>query len=446
MLNLAERGFERSPGQFVSMLAELNVESKMSVHGVSRNFAAIYGANYGQEGASLLVYNTQFKVVNAKQYFKVYLDFSRLWAGDEHILLAMGQNIAAVKYRMNQEVLVDMLGSQLSDTHLTTLELDHINEEEHLESVIKYDGSTNPINYSLVKKKLNKLLPASIVEKADGRELAFEPPELVEQEISEVIKHHVHGEVASCENGLEDVSVTLMSSFFDAGPMNTTVQALVRQLERSGAGEEEIIEKILTLFIKTDNTEHVLMCLRRYSNISERMLAWSLRYALDKNIQPPRINGHAKEQPMETNKSNDELLNAVLACSFDATAIEDHLRHRLELPHVIHLMSHLYNLASDPKAQLEERPNRDSSLVQTEVQALQWFGCLLTSHLTLLIISKDEGLLQTLTKWAQLLSFYEESLFDIANVMPLLTNIVEQRQIKPIYSTTWYGVEEVVLY
>ncbi|KAH8242255.1 hypothetical protein KR026_012602 [Drosophila bipectinata] len=446
MLNLAERGFERSPGQFVSMLAELNVESKMSVHGVSRNFAAIYGANYGQEGASLLVYNTQFKVVNAKQYFKVYLDFSRLWAGDEHILLAMGQNIAAVKYRMNQEVLVDMLGSQLSDTHLTTLELDHINEEEHLESVIKFDGCTNPINYGLAKKKLNKLVATSNVEKADGRELAYEPPELVDQELNDLIKHHVHGEVTSCENGLEDVSVTLMSNFFDAGPMNTAVQALVRQLERSGAGEEEIIEKILTLFIKTDNAEHVLMSLRRYSNISERMLAWSLRYALDKNVQAPRINGHAKGEPMETNQSNNELLNAVLACSFDSTAIEDHLRHRLELPHVIHLMNHLYNLASDPKAQLEERPNRDSSLVQTEVQALQWFGSLLTSHLTLLIISKDEGLLQTLTKWAELLSFYQESLFDIANVLPLLTNIVEQREIKPIYSTTWYGVEEVVLY
>jgi len=49
MLNLDVRSTsERSPGQFVSMLAELNVESKLSVHGVSRNFAAIYGANYGQ--------------------------------------------------------------------------------------------------------------------------------------------------------------------------------------------------------------------------------------------------------------------------------------------------------------------------------------------------------------------------------------------------------------
>ncbi|XP_017042306.1 uncharacterized protein LOC108088843 [Drosophila ficusphila] len=446
MLNLTERTSERSPGQFVSMLAELNVESKLSVHGVSRNFAAIYGANYGQEGASLLVYNTQFKVVNAKQYFKVYLDFSRLWAGDEHILLAMGQNIAAVQYRMNREVLVDMLGSQFSDTHLSPIELDHINEEEHLESLIKFDGSTKAFNYGAVKSKLKKKLPTLEVQTADGRELAYDPPEVVDQEIDEIIKHHVHGEATSCENGLEDVSVTLMTNFFDWGPKNTAVQALVRQLERSGAGEEEIIEKILTLFIKTENTEHVLMCLRRYSNVSERMLAWSLRFALDKSMKPSGINGDAKAEPMETNQTSNELLNAVLACSFDTSGIEVHLRQRLELPHVLFLMNHLYELANDPRAELEERPNRKSTLIQTEVQALQWFGCLLTSHFTLLSISKDEALLETLSKWANLLSFYEDSLFDLANLLPQLANIVERREIKPIYSTTWYGVEEVVLY
>ncbi|KAH8368185.1 hypothetical protein KR084_008188 [Drosophila pseudotakahashii] len=446
MLNLAERTSERSPGQFVSMLAELNVESKLTVHGVSRNFAAIYGANYGQEGASLLVYNTQFKVVNAKQYFKVYLDFSRLWAGDEHILLAMGQNIAAVRYRMNREVLVDMLGSQFSDTHLSPIELDHINEEEYLESVIKFDGSAKSFNYTSVKAKLNKQLPTLELQKADGRELAYDPPDLVDLEMDEIIKQHVHGEMTSCENGLEDVSVTLMTNFFDTGPNNIAVQALVRQLERSGAGEEEIIEKILTLFIKTENTEHVLMCLRRYSNISERMLAWSLRFALDKSTNRPLLNGDAKDEHVKKNQSNVELLNAVLACSFDASGIEDHLRQRLELSHVQHLMNHLYALVNDPSAQLEERPNRVSSLVQTEVQALRWFGCLLTSHFTLLSISKDEALLETLYKWANLLSFYEDSLFDLANLLPQLTNIVEQRQMKPIYSTTWYGIEEVVLY
>ncbi|XP_037721926.1 uncharacterized protein LOC119554896 [Drosophila subpulchrella] len=446
MLNLAESKSDRSPGQFVSMLAELNVESKLSVHGVSRNFAAIYGANYGQEGASLLVYNTQFKVVNAKQYFKVYLDFSRLWAGDEHILLAMGQNIAAVRYRMNREVLVDMLGSQFSDTHLTPIELDHINEEEYLESVIKFDGCKKPFNYASLKSKINNQLPTLDIQKADGRELAYDPPELVYQEMDEIIKQHVHGEIASCENGLEDLSVTLMTNFFDTGPKNIAVQALVRQLERSGAGEEEIIEKILTLFIKTENTEHVLMCLRRYSNISERMLAWSLRFALDQSTSRFLVNGDAKDKPLKKIRSNDELVNAVLACSFDASGIEEHLRQRLELSHVQHLMNHLYELVNEPSVQLEERPNRDSSLVQTEVQALQWFGCLLTSHFTLLSISKDEALLETLTKWANILSFYEDSLLDLANLVPLLSNIVEKREMKPKYSTTWYGIEEVVLY
>lgn len=446
MLNLAEATSERSPGQFVSMLAELNVESKLSVHGVSRNFAAIYGANYGQEGASLLVYNTQFKVVNAKQYFKVYLDFSRLWAGNEHILLAMGHNIAAVRYRMNREVLVDMLGSQFSDTHLSPIELDHINEEEYLESLIKFDGSTKSLNYRAVKSQLNKQMPNLDYQKADGRELAYDPPEVVDQEIDEIIKQHVHGEATICENGLEDVSVTLMTNFFDKGPNNTAVQALVRQLERSGAGEEEIIERILTLFIKTDNTEHVLMCLRRYSNISERMLAWSLRYALDKCKPRHVINGDSNAVPTAKSYSNKELLNAVLACRFDATGIEEHLRYRLELSHVQHLMSHLFDLVNDPNVQLEERPSLNCSPIQTEVQAIQWFGCILTSHFTLLIISKDEALLETLSEWATFLSFYEESLFDLANLLPLLTNIVEKRQVKPMYSTNWYGIEEVVLY
>ncbi|XP_017135080.1 uncharacterized protein LOC108151161 [Drosophila miranda] len=447
MLNLAERTSERSPGQYVSVLADLNVEKKLSVHGVSRNFAAIYGANYGQEGASLLVYNTQFKVVNAKQYFKMYLDFSRLWARDEHILLAMGQNIAAVRYRMSSEILVDMLGSQSNETQLHTIELDHINEEDALESVIKFAGNKkHQQSYGKIKAHLKQVPPVEM-SLADGRHVAYDPPQLFEQEMSELIKQHVHGELLNCENGLDGVSVTLMTNYFDEGPKNTAVQALVRQLERSGAGEEEIIEKMLTLFIKTNNAEHVLMCLRRYSNISEKMLVWSLRYALDNTPNPTRINGHSKGEPMETDQtSNDQLLNAVLACNFDPSAIEPHLQERLQITHVQHLLNHLYLLASEPTAQLEERPNREASLVQTESQALQWFGSLLTSHFTVLTISKDEQVLDILTKWSDLLSFYRDSLCDMAALLPLLTKIVERRETQSMYSTAWYGVEEVVLY
>ncbi|XP_064545955.1 nucleolar protein 11 [Drosophila montana] len=449
MLNLAERSHESAPGQFVSMLAELNVESKLSVYGLSRNFAAIYGANYGQEGASLLVYNTQFKVVNAKQYFKVYLDFSRLWARDEHILLAMGQNIAAVRYRMNDELLVDMLGSQLNETHLTPIELDHINEEESLEAAIKFGGNTR--FYNTVKQTKQSKQPLTDLPPADGKTVAFESPEISERELNEVIKHHVDGELMQVVHGLEDVNITLMSNYYDEGPQNLAVQSIVRQLERSGAGEQEITEKLLTLFIKTQNTEHVLMCVRRYTNISEHMLAWCLRYALD-NTTTAATNGEAMvadDEVAEPAPVNDELLNAVLACSFNSVAIEKHLKQRLELSHIQRLLRHLYVLATEPNMLLEERPSQNNASLgntPTELQAFQWLSALLTSHITLLTISKDEELLTVLTQWSELFQIYTSTLDPLAMVVPLLTNIIERHQLKDPYPTMWYGIEKVKLY
>ncbi|KAH8410776.1 hypothetical protein KR222_007578 [Zaprionus bogoriensis] len=461
MLSLAERADEAAPGQFVSMLAELNVESKLSVQGLSRNFAAIYGANYGQEGASLLVYNTQFKVVNAKQYFKVYLDFSRLWARDEHILLAMGQNIAAVRYRMNDELLVDMLGSQLSDTQFTPIELDHINEEESLEAAIKFTGTSR---VRKIKSTEQKSGPMEDLPPADGTTIAYESPEISKQELDEVVKRHVGGELVQVVNGLEDVNVLLMSNFFDKGPQNLAVQSIVRQLERSGAGEQEITEKLLTLFIKTENTEHVLMCVRRYSNISDYMLAWCLRYALDKSQialtnGDDNSNGDADADAMETDEHvaqspapspvADELLNAVLACSFNSVVIESHLRERLEISHVLRLLQHLYVLASDPKVLLEERPNQNAASlghITTELQAYQWLSAILTSHITLLTISKDEKLMALLLQWSELFEAHVKLFQPLGRVLPMLSNIVQRHKTPNHYPVKWYDVEEVRLY
>ncbi|KAH8261317.1 hypothetical protein KR044_007086 [Drosophila immigrans] len=446
MLSLAERSHESAPGQFVSMLAELNVESNLSLQGLSRNFAAIYGANYGQEGASLLVYNTQFKVVNAKQYFKVYLDFSRLWAHDEHILLAMGQNIAAVRYRTNDELLVDMLGSQMNETHLTPIELDHINEEESLEAAIRYVGPKKNLNYSkLVNEPLTWLRPA------DGIKIAFESPDIMQQEMNDLIKQHVEGELLQVDNGLDEVNVTLMRNYFDAGPQNLAVQSIVRQLERSGAGEQEITEKLLTLFIKTQNSEHVLMCVRRYTNISEHMLAWCLRYAMD-NTPTALTNGNAMETDEDadsTPSANNELLNAVLSCSFNTVAIEKHLKERLDVSQVHRLLQHLYKLATDPDALLEERPNQDVASVgalSTEVQVIQWVSALMASHVTLLTISKDKQLLSLLEQWMELLDSYAQLLGPLATIKPHLTNIILRKKRRNPFSTNWYNVERVKLY
>ncbi|XP_060659508.1 nucleolar protein 11-like [Drosophila nasuta] len=450
MLPLAERAHESAPGQFVSMLSELNVESNLSLQGLSRNFAAIYGANYGQEGASLLVYNTQFKVVNAKQYFKVYLDFSRLFAHDEHILLAMGQNIAAVRYRTNDELLVDMLGSQMNETHLTPIELDHINEEESLETAIKFLGDKRVPNSTF--SSLPMELPAVMqLAHADGKLVPFESPDIMQQELNDLIKQHVDGELVQVDNGLDEVNITLMRNYFDAGPQNLAVQSIVRQLERSGAGEQEITEKLLTLFIKTQNSEHVLMCVRRYTNISEHMLAWCLRYALD-NTPTALTNGNTMETDEDVSpapSANNELLNAVLSCSFNSVAIEKYLKERLEVSHVQRLLQHLYVLATEPNVLLEERPNQDATSLgslSTEIQAIRWVSALMTSHVTLLTISKDQQLLNLLEQWSDLLDLYRNLLGPLSTVMPLLSHIIALRKRRNPFSRNWYNIERIKLY
>jgi len=293
--------------------------------------------------------------------------------------------------------------------------------------------------------------PLAELPTSDGKAVAFESPEMSQQQLNDLIKQHVDGEVVYVDNGLEDVNITLMRNYFDTGPQNLAVQSVVRQLERSGAGEQEITEKLLTLFIKTQNTEHVLMCVRRYTNISDHTLAWCLRYALD-NTSTSLTNGNAIDTDDNYSQMapvNEELLNAVLACSFNSVAIEKHLKQHLELSHIQRLLKHLYILVTDSNALLEERSNQDAVSLGnmcTELQALQWLSAIITSHITLLTISKDEELLALLTQWSELLQMYSNILDPLAAVMPKLQNIIRRRKQKNPYPTHWYGIEKVKLY
>lgn len=72
MMALRTNPVEEALGNFVSMLAAINVDHPLCILGVSRDCIAIYGANTSQEGGALLLYNTQFKVIESKQSFKVF--------------------------------------------------------------------------------------------------------------------------------------------------------------------------------------------------------------------------------------------------------------------------------------------------------------------------------------------------------------------------------------
>lgn len=139
MMALRPNPLEDAPGHFVSMLPAINVDYPLSILGVSRDCVAIYGAHATQEGGALILYNTQFKVIESKQLFKVFFTNSQLWCVDTHIFLAAGQKLAVISFRISKEHLSDMLGSQRCINLHTFVDTECINSDAELEEILEFD-------------------------------------------------------------------------------------------------------------------------------------------------------------------------------------------------------------------------------------------------------------------------------------------------------------------
>lgn len=465
---------ERSPGTFVSLLTPLKVDSPLSVMGISKHFVAIYGANHGQEGASLLLYNTQYKVIKTKQFFKVYFNFSQLWSVRDHIILAMGQNLSVVKYRVLKEVLSELVGTQVSNDYQTAIEIDHINEEDVMEECLQYSSEIQPYGSDNKDKAKNQDKQLNITE-ADGCTIPFVGVEEFDRELNALRQMNLHVDVVN-DDKADAVQISLMTNYNDNGFTCSEIQLIAQQLERIGASEHEITEKLLTMFIKANLIEDIGVCLRRYSNISEKILSKTLSFVLKKYNEEQHCklgNGSLQQESMEVEEENVEhletselgilaeklpssinsseitdILNVLLACSFDADTIALCIRQDIEYSEVVILLEHLYVLLTTSKQQLEERPSLFPTSSDYELQLLRWFGVFLNSHFQKLALSKDVRLIELLFKWNELFQSYKREIVELQNVAALLYNIVENKTslLQEKSSSKWYSIEEVYLF
>ncbi|XP_005182464.2 nucleolar protein 11 [Musca domestica] len=459
---------ERSPGNFVSVLTQLKVDSPLSVMGISKHFVAIYGANHGQEGASLLLYNTQFKVIKTKQFFKVYFNYSKLWSVNDHIILAMGQNLSVVKYQVLKEVLSELVGTQVSNDYQTSIEIDHINEEDMMEECLQYSKDFQTQNSNEVADadadEAGKPLK---IQEADGLTIPYMGVQDFDKELNALRQLHLHVDVVN-DSQLDAVHINLMSNHNDAGFSCSEIQLIAQQLERVGASEHEISEKLLTVLMKANLLKDIGVCLRRYTNISEKILSKTLNYILkryssasgESNEKGTKVNGIAQEEHMETegilsrkpsasgNTSEiQDILNTLLACSFDAETIAKCIRQDMEYKEVVIILEHLYNMITSDDMYLEERPALYETSTEYELQLLRWFGVFLNSHFQKLALSKEVALIELLFKWHELFQSYRQEIVELQNVAALLHNVVERRTVaKEKSSSKWYSIEEVYLF
>uniref|UniRef100_A0A1I8Q170 Nucleolar protein 11 n=1 Tax=Stomoxys calcitrans TaxID=35570 RepID=A0A1I8Q170_STOCA len=444
---------ERSPGNFVSLLTQLKADNPLSVMGISKHFVAIYGANHGQEGASLLLYNTQYKVIKTKQFFKVFFKFSNLWSVRDHIVVAMGQNLSVVKYRVLKEVLSELVGTQVSHDYQTANEMDYINEEDVMEECLQYSAEIQ--TYYNENKDQDKM---SKFNEADGFAIPFKGPEDFDTELNALRQLNLHADVVQ-DDAAEAVQITLMSNFYDEGFSCLDIQMIAQQLERLEASEHEISEKLLTMLVRGNLLEDIGVCLRRYTNISEKMLSKVLNFILKKYVKEYKTNARCTSEQMDVEDNSDaevekttkssetrNVLNVLLACSFDSETLESYIRQDVEYNEVVLLLHHLYEMLTTD-AELEERPSLYDTSTEFELQLFRWFGVLLNSHFQKLALSKEVALIELLFKWHELFQSYKREIVELQSVAALLYNVVERKPtLKDKSSSKWYSIEEVYLF
>lgn len=105
---------ESEPNRLISVITNINTKYPVVMSHLNETIIAVYGADVTDEGAVLMIYNVQFKLVQAVQKLKLYTNDAKLWKVDDKLLLAANRHLAVAPYHLAPQRIAAMLGSSLS--------------------------------------------------------------------------------------------------------------------------------------------------------------------------------------------------------------------------------------------------------------------------------------------------------------------------------------------
>nr|CAI5840690.1 unnamed protein product [Callosobruchus analis] len=108
---LDERETQNTIGDFFTVIESASMKHQVSLISLDENYIALFGDSSNEEGAILLLYNTQFKVTQTKQQFKLFNENARIWLLDDNLILPVGQNLAVIPFFLETEQLAALIGS-----------------------------------------------------------------------------------------------------------------------------------------------------------------------------------------------------------------------------------------------------------------------------------------------------------------------------------------------
>lgn len=452
----------------------------MAICSINKDCIAIYAGKHSDDGSLVLLYNIKFKIVQSKVPFKVYLSNFKMWSVENNIFLALADQLSVIPFRISADQLSSMVGSQCNTGVWALVEKEMINEDVHFEEALKFDDNQSNDNEDFIfdlkinddkapncpKKKRNKQkVPKSSVNSQDFSQL-----------LNSLYKTDMVVEVIRMDSQAPGSTQLKMVSNVDANALilSENFELLSLELEKYGASEIEITNKIIPILLKTNRTEDIGLLLKKYNHISERMLVKTLKFLLncppdslmedDTNDDYDTESEKPEKIVLSKNKSfpnsnaflttevsnKNDVLSILLSCSYDSKNIVKYLRQEISLNEMLLIMNYLYYILT--KRSLDDIEEKHGNLIEgvdfeLETQLFEWFKLLLDSHYQQILLSKDEELLKKLNNWMDLVVEYMRIVREMGEVRQLLLTISKGTTFQSNKQCNkWYKIEKLSLY
>lgn len=433
MMSLRLAGPENAPGRFISLLNTIDVNQPLSLLGISRDCIAIYGANASpSEGGALILYNTQFKLIESKQMFKVYFRNSKLWVVDTFIFLAAGQKLAAASFRVSKEQLSNMLGSQRLTNLTAPVDTECINAEAELEDTLEFDERSTA---QATKASASMADDTDVLDAYDTKQVALRR-DRIESDLRLLQQHDIPIELSYDSDLFADMVLFRPSSSTKPEPIeNATLKSLVAELERIGESEMSISDQLIRICIASNQTNELTHCLQSNLNVSEETLALALKHYLGRGRPATRSNDDEAKAKV----------NAILACAFDTSLMLGHLRAHLSFDDVSFLFDHIFGALQSADAHLDSRTHADA--LDEDCLLANWLSSLIDSHYHHFVMTQKADFVEKLSGWRQSLRNTIDEIKELKSVAAMLYDLSDGKSVvKETVTSKWYSIEEITLY
>lgn len=288
LVNVFNRN-DKGIGNFISVFKSLSISSPLTMLALSSNYVAIYGPDISEEGASLIIFNIQFKIMQSRQQFKLFSKGAEMFSIGNSILLAAGQGVAVVPFQLAAEQLASIVGSQ---------------KDVEGDDDIKIVDEMKVVEWSKTDNKVTEI----------NKENQVQIPQVVPTNVAKIIKESVY-------EGLPETSIADL--VFPMLMESNNIPALTWCLNYFKDIKESLIINLL---------HHAL------TSSSDNFEASNTTNGVSKNyIQPV---GRRK------------LVNKILQMPVSEAIILPHLRKKLAITETVQLLQYMEYLLNNPEDRL----------------------------------------------------------------------------------------------